>query len=450
MSELNSEQTAKLLTLCKNPNQPDVATTVAKLRDAISKGADVNTLTFKNSSKNDDTPHPPILLACENDADPQFLQTLLDAGASPNIPGGNTGVWTPLSWLAHTDTGTNIEECMTILIKSDSLDPNFKDPEGFTYLYDLYYYKDALLDLIKTKGYRMYQETLDARCFRGNTSLLLRCCKSLGDEKNIEIIKALLDVGADPNITGDGDEGEKNEWTPLSWVGNLPKDSLDEETRLTVLRLFINSDKLNPNIEDNYGYTYLYDLYKHPHALLEFLDKKKDTLYLSTLNTKCFDAQNTLLMEYCNLITRMDEDTARIYHKLILKLVSLGVELNYVNSYRTTALDYLDRAIPDRQVDTDDRMRGLIHLYDVLSSNGAMTYQMVVLTTTPVIKRNVFASNSNSKESEVVSMENVSPSQIRNAFIRNWAHLLPRPRLEGGRRKTRSKVIKRRKTRKHH
>lgn len=418
--------TEKLIELCKNPNQPDVATSVENLRDAISKGADLNTIVHSNGDVTD----TPLLLACKNNADLQFIKILLENGADPNI----------LSWLGHHSEHPEYYKILSLLIHSDKLDPNFKDKDGYTYLYDLFPLKNTVLEFIKIHGHLLEPDIINARCFHKNSTMLLACCREYNDQQNLKIIEALLNLGADPNIPGDG--YIKDEWTPLAIIAN--SDAIPPRYRDNIISLLINSDRLDPNTYDPKGYSYLYDLHQHPHLLLDFLIKKGGYINPAILNDKVYgDTESTLLMLYCyncthiyNEILKAQEksivstrqeamqplrfsidrtdaestvaenadaaekiwetsiDTASLYRDIIKILVHYGADLNIVDKIHHTALDYLRKSFPPvMPIVINDVLKIYYDIYDFLSSRGAKTYELVKITSTPVIKRPEFNNN---------------------------------------------------------
>ena len=423
--------TEKLIELCKNPNQPDIATS---LLDAISKGADLNIIVHSNG----DVTYTPLLLACKNNAGLQFIKILLGNGADLNK---SSGVWTPLSWLGHNSGNREYYEILSLFIHSDTLDPNFTDKDGFTYLYDLFPLKETVLEFINFHGHRLKPDIINARCFHNNSTMLLACCREYNDQDNIKIIRALLNLGADPNIPGDGNI--KDEWTPLAIIAH--SDSISPRYRDDIITLLINSDRLNPNIYDPRGYSYLYDLSEHPHLLLEFLIKKGGYIEPAIFNDTVYNDTNesTLLMFYCskctilyNKILKAQEksivstreearqslrfsidradaestmaenadaaekiwetsiDTASLYRDIITILVTYGANLNIVDKTDRTALDYLVKSFPEVMPTViNDVLQIYYDIAHFLSQRGAKTYELVKLTSTPVIKRPEFNNN---------------------------------------------------------
>ena len=402
MSDKKKTPTEKLIELCKNPNQPDIATS---LLDAISKGADLNTIVHSNG----DVTYTPLLLACKNNAGLQFIKILLGNGADLNK---SSGVWTPLSWLGHNSENREYYEILSLFIHSDTLDPNFTDKDGFTYLYDLFPLKETVLEFINFHGHRLKPDIINARCFNNNSTMLLACCRKYNDQDNIKIIRALLNLGADPNIPGDGNI--KDEWTPLAIIAH--SDAISPRYRDDIITLLINSDRLNPNTYDPRGYSYLYDLNEHPHLLLEFLIKKGGYIKPAIFNDTVYNDTNdsTLLMFYCYkctiLYNRADAestmaenadaaekiwetsiDTASLYRDIITILVTYGANLNIVDKTDRTALDYLVKSFPEVMPTViNDVLQIYYDIAHFLSQRGAKTYELVKLTSTPVIKRPEF------------------------------------------------------------
>ena len=143
------------------------------------------------------------------------------------------------------------------------------------------------------------------------------------------------------------------------------------------------------------------------------------------------------------------EAILKIHNSIVKKLVELGVELNFVNINGMTALDYLDRIIPESipPGPIDDFSGFCLDTYGFLADNNAMTRKMLALRSTPAIKRQGLSNNNNGnrKVSEEAAPSNI---EVRNSFIRDWYHLVyPLERRIGGRRQ--DKTRKSRKRRQH-
>jgi hypothetical protein len=440
--EMSDEEraTEKLINLCKNPSQPGVAT--VELLDAISKGANLNILVDIHNNTGD-SKVTPLLLACENNANLEFIKILLEKGADPNIASTyyNKTIWTPLSWLGHNRNNPEYYKILFLLINSDKLDPNFKDNDGYTYLYDLFPLKASVLEFIKKHGRMLRPDIINATCFENNNTILLECCREYWRQDNIHIIKALLEIGADPNIAGD-DEDTKKAWTPLAIVAH--QSGISPNYRDDIIMLLINSGRLNPNTRDPNEYSYLFDLSNYPHLLSEFLIKNRGYIDRAILDDMVYgdDTDSSLLMLYCYKLTALyneilkaqeksivsarvqgrgalrfsDEEskkvmnqvaanaeaakkiwetsivTASLYRTIIQTLVTSGASLNIIDKKNHTALDYLRMAFP--QVVPTEINDVLQICYDIdhfLSSHGAMTSEMIKIRSTPIIKRSEFS-----------------------------------------------------------
>ena len=483
--------TEKLIELCRNPGSVP-ADSVEKLRNLIDKRADLNVV-VQTSKTTTDTP---LLLACKSGADAQFIQILLENGADINIICKENDVtWTTLSWLAHHSREHNdFFEIMDLFIHNVKLDPNYKDNDGYTYFYDLFPFKSIIMEFIETHKDRIDPNTLNIQCFDDNGTLLLEACKQYNDSTNSELIQKLLEIGADPNIAGDDTDGEKDTWTPLGLIAHQSKSRYTYREK--VIRLLINSNRLNPNTVDPHGYSYYFDLNEYPELLLEFLNQKGAYTNLDVLNIKSYLFENTLIMNSCLVffdsyyeilkaqydLDELEQEEARgkmnnnqrailvaalaaekvkmaelyekkeailkIHNSIVKKLVELGVELNFVNINGMTALDYLDRIIPESIPPGPIDDFGLLCLdtYGFLADNNAMTRKMLALRSTPAIKRQELSNNNNGnrKVSEEAAPSNI---EVRNSFIRDWYHLVyPLERRIGGRRQ--DKTRKRRHPRK--
>jgi ankyrin repeat protein len=481
--------TEKLIELCRNPGSVP-ANSVEKLRNLIDKRADVNVI-VRTHNKNTDATDTPLLLACKNGADAQFIQILLENGADINIVcKENENQWTALSWLAYSHEHSEFYEIMDLFIYNDKLDPNFKDNGGYTYFYDLFRFKSRIIEFIEAHKHRIDPEILNARCFDENGTILLQACKEYNDSSNYELIKKLLEIGADPNIPGDDTDGEKDTWTPLGVIAHQERTSYTY--RENVIRLLINSNRLNPNTVDPSGYSYYFDLSEYPGLLLEFLNQKGAYTNLDVLNIKSFSYENTLVMNSCIvfndsyyeivkaqydldelkqeegrgkmnnnqraiLVAALEEEKKKIaelyekkeailkiHNSIIKKLVELGVELNFVNSNGMTALDYLDDTIPENIPPGPIDEFGMLCLdtYGFLADNNAMTRKMLALRSTPAIKRPELSNNNGNRKVSEAAPSNI---EVRNSFIRDWYHLLhPVERRIGGRRQDKTRKNRKR------
>jgi ankyrin repeat protein len=485
--------TEKLIELCRNPGSVP-ANSVEKLRNLIDKRADLNVV-VQTSKTTTDTP---LLLACKNGADAQFIQILLENGADINIMCKENDItWTALSWLAHhSHEHSEFYEIIDLFIHNDKLNPNYKDNGGYTYFYDLFPFKSIIIEFIETHKDRIDPNTLNIQCFDDNGTILLQACKEYNDSSNSELIQKLLEIGADPNIAADDTDGEKDTWTPLGVIAHQSKSRY--AYREKVIRLLINSNRLNPNTVDPSGYSYYFDLSEYPGLLLEFLNQKGAYTNLDVLNIKSFSYENTLIMNSCLvfndsyyeivkaqydldelkqeegrgkmnnnqraiLVAALEEEKKKIaelyekkeaylkiHNSIVKKLVELGVELNFVNENGMTALDYLDDTIPENipPGPIDEFGRLCLDTYGFLADNNAMTSRMLALRSTPAIKRPELSNNNNGNRK--VSESDAAPSdiEVRNSFIRDWYHHLnPLERRVGGRRQ--DKTRKNRKRRQH-
>jgi len=271
---------------------------------------------------------------------------------------------------------------------------------------------------------------------------------------NLNFIQLLLDAGANPNIFS----GYGNVWTPLSALAHkeyhekfsrgennnaakLVKNNALYEHKKALIQVLLNSEKINANSVDPDEKTYCYDLIRDPKILLEFIVKRNPSV--KTLDLACFDYDRTLLSECCLILLTQRNDMhfyerVKPYADIISTILKEGVNINVIDKTGYTALDYINKGLPERipPGDLHEIIKFMLGTWNMLVDHGGMTKDELRLRETPAIKRTLGMNNNANDAGFVSAAASIpSPQAVRHAFLRDWAQqVFGRAREFGGRR----------------
>lgn len=231
------------------------------------------------------------------------------------------------------------------------------------------------------------------------------------------IIKFVLDKGANPNQFA----GFDSEWTVLSYLAddiNTPilyrsDEGMEKlsEYKHTILQLLLDTPSLNPNILDLLGNTICYDLLATYPGLVYYIIENRHPS-LANLNNLNGPSKRTILILSCRALIVIKEklhrhteankhnkndfyphrmiNLMRLHTQIVTKLAELdGIDLNIIDTENKTALDYIDDGLPEAYLLESQRSKNstvgiLAYVKERLRQNGALTYQEIEMSKTPV------------------------------------------------------------------